>query len=152
MHGQCNYIRLCKLLQNRKRSSFYTFWPQKNININGCKIVHLCTIAIVIMHICTTIVAFAYNTLVFFFSLLLFFSLSPLTLTSLFRFLQQIRTAKHTLSSLFLSSHSSSFHNCRSPPISCCHYHRLPPPPIADLSTDLIAFLYFWLFDQWVSG
>ena len=39
-----------------------------------------------------------------------------------------------------------------SEPISRRHYHRLPPPLIADLSTDLIAFLYFWLFDQWASG
>ena len=39
-----------------------------------------------------------------------------------------------------------------SEPISRRHYHRLPPLPIANLSTDLIAFLYFWLFDQWASG
>ena len=51
-------------------------------------------------------------------------------------------------------SHPLSFSpfDQNSEPISHCHYHRLPPPPITDLSTDLIAFLYFWLFDQWVSG
>ena len=51
-------------------------------------------------------------------------------------------------------SHPLSFSpfDQNSQPISHCHYHRLPPPPITDLSTDLIAFLYFWLFDQWVSG
>ena len=42
---------------------------QKNTHISGCKIVHLCIIAIVTMHICTVTVALA-------FIILLVFSLS----------------------------------------------------------------------------
>ena len=41
-----NYIRLCKLLQIEKSSLFIHFGP-KSTHINGCKIVHLCTIATV---------------------------------------------------------------------------------------------------------
>ena len=60
-----NYISWCKIMQNGKMCSFYTFWVKKC----GCKIVHLCTIAIVTMHICTVTVALA-------FIILLVFSLS----------------------------------------------------------------------------
>ena len=49
-------ISMCKILQNRKTCSFYTFWA-KNTHISGCKIVHLCTIATVSVHICIVTVA-----------------------------------------------------------------------------------------------
>ena len=59
----------------------FTQFKQKNTHISGCKIVHLCTIATVTVHICTVTVTYAFN-------ILLFFSLSlvsalTLTLTGL---------------------------------------------------------------------
>ena len=129
-------VNLCKI----EKGSLFTHFGSKNIHISWDKIVHLCTIAIVTMHICTATVAFAYHILVFFFSLTLSSSLYPLLLSRFhltLSFSQQIRTVKNTLSSHFLSSHSSSFHNCRSPPISHHHYHRFPLPPIVDISIDL---------------
>ena len=89
---------------------------------------HLCTIATVTVHICMATVAFAYHILVFFFSLSPSLLLSIPSDSHLFRFLNQIRAAKYTLSSFFLSSHSFSFHNCQSPPISrrqsTSHHYR----------------------------
>ena len=58
-----NYISWCKIMQNGKMCSFYTFWVKKC----GCKIVHLCTIAIVTMHICTVTIALAFIILLIFF-------------------------------------------------------------------------------------
>ena len=110
-------VNLCKI----EKGSLFTHFGSKNIHISWGKIVHLCTIATVTMHICTATVAFAYHILVFFFSLTLSSSLYSSD-SQIFCFLNQIRMA-NTLNSLFLSSHSSSFHNCRSPPISHHHYH-----------------------------
>ena len=45
----------------------YAHFDPKNTHISGCKIVHKCTSAIVIVHICTITVAYAFNILVFFF-------------------------------------------------------------------------------------
>ena len=53
-----------------KVANFAQF-EQKNTHINGCKIVHLCTIATVTVHICTVTVACPFN-------ILLVFSLSQL--------------------------------------------------------------------------
>ena len=65
---------MCKVLQNRKNCSFYTFWEKKT---PGCKIMHLCTITTVIVHICTVTVA-VLSFFFFFLSLLeLSNSLSP---------------------------------------------------------------------------
>ena len=36
-----------------KKGANFTQFEQKNTHINGCKIVHLCTIATVTVHICT---------------------------------------------------------------------------------------------------
>ena len=61
-----------------KKWANFTQFEQKNIYIRGCKIVHLCTIVTVTVHICIVIVAYAIN-------FLLVFSLSlvsALTLTS----------------------------------------------------------------------
>ena len=46
-----------------KKLTDFTHSEQKNIHINGCKIVHKCTIATVPVHICTAIVACAFNIL-----------------------------------------------------------------------------------------
>ena len=63
-----------------KRANFTQF-EQKNTHISGCKIMHLCTIVTITVHICTVTVAYAFN-------ILLVFSLSlvsalTLTLTGL---------------------------------------------------------------------
>ena len=52
----------------------FTHSEQKNTHINGCKIVHKCTIVTVTMHTCTATVACAFNILIIFYSIL-FFSL-----------------------------------------------------------------------------
>ena len=70
----------CKM----QKTLHFTHFNQKNTHISGCKIMHKCTIATVIVHICMVIVAFAFNILVIF-SLSL--SLVALTLTSLSLFL-----------------------------------------------------------------
>ena len=57
-----------------KKLTDFTHSEQKNTHINGCKIVHKCTIATISVHICTTIVACAFNILIIFDSLI-FFSL-----------------------------------------------------------------------------
>ena len=59
--------KLCKI----EKCAHFTHFEQKNTHISGCKIVHLCTIAIVTMHICTVTVALV-------FIILLVFSLSCL--------------------------------------------------------------------------
>ena len=50
-----------------KKYWFYTFWS-KNTHINGCKIVHKCTIVKITVHICTVTVACVFNILLFFLS------------------------------------------------------------------------------------
>ena len=59
-----------------KVANFAQF-EQKNTHINGCKIVHLCTIATVTVHICMVTVACPFNILLVFSSLLAMLSLSP---------------------------------------------------------------------------
>ena len=51
----------------RKKYWFYTFWS-KNTHINGCKIVHKCTIVKITVNICTVTVACVFNILLFFLS------------------------------------------------------------------------------------
>ena len=151
-------VNLCKI----EKGSLFTHFGSKNIHISWGKIVHLCTIATVTMHICTATVAFAYHILVFFFSLspslLLSIHSDSNGLTSLFRFLNRSEQWK-TLSALSfshlipLASTIVDRHQSLTTTTTDFHHHRsLISPPISDLSTDLIAFLYFWLFDQWASG
>ena len=72
--SQSNPISLCKVLQNKKKKVIpFTHFGQKNTHNNGCKIMHLCIIATVIMHICTVIIALAFN-------IFMIFSLSSLSL------------------------------------------------------------------------
>ena len=59
--------KLCKI----EKCAHFTHFEQKNTHISGCKIVHLCTIAIATVHICTVTVALV-------FIILLDFSLSCL--------------------------------------------------------------------------
>ena len=80
----------------------------------------------------------------------------PLTLNS---FVFSIGSEWQTLSTLSfshlipLASMIADCHQSLAATTTDCHHHRsLISPPISNLSTDLIAFLYFWLFDQWVSG
>ena len=47
-----------------QKSLHFTHFGQKNTHINGCKIVHKCTIATVIVHICMVTVALAFNILI----------------------------------------------------------------------------------------
>ena len=49
-----------------KKLSILHIFSIKNTHISGCKIMHKCTNAIVTVHICTVIVARAFNILVFF--------------------------------------------------------------------------------------
>ena len=92
-------VNLCKI----KKCSLFTHFGSKNTHISWGKIVHLCTIATVTVHICTATVAFAYHILVFF-SLLPFLLLSIPSDSQLFCFLNQIRMAKHSQLSLSLIS------------------------------------------------
>ena len=48
--------KLCKI----EKCAHFTHFEQKNTHISRCKIVHLCTIATVTVHICTVIVACAF--------------------------------------------------------------------------------------------
>ena len=57
-----------------KKLTDFTHFEQKNTYISGCKIMHKCIIATVIVHICTATVACAFNILIISDSLL-FFSL-----------------------------------------------------------------------------
>ena len=79
-----NHINLCKVSQNRKSYSFYTFWPKKT-HISRCKIVHLYIIATVTVHICTVTVALS-------FIILLVFSLS----FSLYLWLPSLSLSPHS--------------------------------------------------------
>ena len=144
-------VNLCKI----EKGSLFTHFDSKNTHSWG-KIVHLCTIATVAVHICTATVACAYH-------ILLFFSLSPSLLLSipltLNSFVFSIRSEWQTLSTLSfshlipLASMIADCHQSLAATTTDCHHHRsLISPPSSNLSTDLIAFLYFWLFDQWVSG
>ena len=47
-----------------QKSLHFTYFDQKNTYISGCKIVHKCTIATVIVHICTVTVALAFIILI----------------------------------------------------------------------------------------
>ena len=57
-------VNFCKI----EKGSLFTHFGPKNTHINGCKIVHLCTIAIVAVHICMVTVALLFIILYFFFS------------------------------------------------------------------------------------
>ena len=59
-----------------KKVANFAQFEQKNTHISGCKIVHLCTIATVTVHICTVTVACPFNILLVFFSPLAMLSLS----------------------------------------------------------------------------
>ena len=118
-----NHISLCKVLQNRKSYSFYTFWPKKT-HISRCKIVHLYIIATVTVHICTVTVVLVFNILIIFFSLLV----SEFRLLSLF------------LSSFFFSPHSpfphfvSRFHHFGHSPFP----HLIKSFPSSNHATSII--------------
>ena len=64
-----------------KKLTNFTQLKQKNTHLSGCKIMHLCTIAIVTVHICTVTIAYAFNILLVFFLSLV--SALTLTLTGL---------------------------------------------------------------------
>ena len=72
-------VNLCKI----EKGSLFTYFGSKNTHISWGKIVQLCIIATVTVHICTATVAFAYHILVFFFSFTLSSSLYPLWLSPL---------------------------------------------------------------------
>ena len=65
-------VNLCKI----EKGSLFTHFCSKKTHISWGKIVHLCTIATVAVHICTATVACAYH-------ILFFFSLSPSLLLSI---------------------------------------------------------------------
>ena len=66
--------KLCKM----EKVTNFTHFKQKNTHISECKVVHKCTIATVIVYICTVIVACAFNILtIFSLSWSLLLSLSP---------------------------------------------------------------------------
>ena len=50
-----------------KKLTNFTQLKQKNTHISGCKIMHLCTIATVTVHICTVTIAYVFNILLVFF-------------------------------------------------------------------------------------
>ena len=83
----------------------FTQFEQKKTHISGCKIVHLCTIATVTVHICMVTVTYAFN-------ILLIFSLSYI--------------CSHSHSHLTLSSSLLSPH--LTPPFS--HLLSLSPLPL----------------------
>ena len=122
-------VKSCKM---QKKPSFDIFWP-KNTYISGCKIVHKCTNATIIMHIWTIIVALAFNILVIF-SLSL--SLVAFTLTSLSVFLIWSTHQTTTIDQLIRPAQS------------------LIKSPITIATKPLRSLLAtdFLLFDQWVSG
>ena len=98
---QSNYIRLCKRVQNRKMQSFYTFWLKKHPYQLGqnCAFMHNCYSNHAYIHSYCSICISYFS--IFFFSHPLFFSLSPLTLTS---FVFSIRAERqNTLSTLCFS-------------------------------------------------
>ena len=68
-------VKLCKI----EKVAHLTYFEQKNTHISRCKIVHLCTIATITMHICTVTVAYA-------FIILLVFSLYCLWCSPFFSF------------------------------------------------------------------
>ena len=112
-------VNLCKI----EKGSLFTHFCSKKTHISWGKIVHLCTIATVAVHICTATVACAYHIL-FFFSLSPSLLLSiPLTLNS---FVFSIGSEWQTLSTLSFSHLiplASMIADCRLPPISRRHYH-----------------------------
>ena len=55
-------VNFCKI----EKDSFLHILAQKNTHISGCKIVHLCTIATVTVHICTVTIALLFIILYFF--------------------------------------------------------------------------------------
>ena len=67
--------KLCKI----EKVAHFTYFEQKNTYISRCKIVHLCTIATITVHICTVTVACA-------FIILLVFSLYCLWCSPFFSF------------------------------------------------------------------
>ena len=65
-------ITSCKI----EKVTDFAHFEQKNTHISGCKIVHKCTRATITVHICTIIVALAFNILIIS-NLLLFSIYSP---------------------------------------------------------------------------
>ena len=141
--------------------SFYTFWLKKHPHQLGqnCAFMHNCYSNHAYMHSYCSICISYFS--IFFLSHPLFFSLSPLTLTvspHSFVFSTDQNSEKHSQLSLslisFLQLPQLPIATNLSPPqpLIATHHRSLISPSISDLSTDLIAFLYFWLFDQWVSG
>ena len=82
-------------------------FEQKNTHISGCKIVHLCTVATVTMHICTVTVTYAFNILLIFSLSLVSAQTLTLTLTGLSPYLYSHLTS---LPLFLICSHS---HHCR---------------------------------------
>ena len=102
--------------------SNFTQFEQKNTHISGCKIVHLCTVAI-----CTVTVAYAFNILLVFFLSLV----STLTLTELSPYLYSHLTS---LPLFLICSHSH--HYCRSNHASIAAGQTMPSlPPILSFIT-----------------
>ena len=158
-------VNLCKI----EKCSLFTHFGSKNTHISWGNIVHLCTITTVIVHICTATVVFAYHILVFFFlSHPLFFSLSPLTLTTFIfsHLIPLASTIADRHQSLVADQHHATTADqhhttCRlikSPPITlpslsvffiwsrsnhCC---TKPDQIVTGQLTD------FLLFDRWVSS
>ena len=132
-----NHINLCKVSQNRKSYSFYTFWPKKT-HISRCKIVHLYIIATVTVHICTVTIALVFNILMIFsLSLSLDFGNSPFSfphffshLTPPFLILSLGFTVSVTLPFLIWSKH---FH------------HQTTPRQSSNEALSPFLFLYFSL-------
>ena len=111
----------CKM---EKEINFTHFEQKKNTHISGCnecKLVHKCTIAIVTVHICTVIVAFAFNILLFFLSPphSLLFSLVWLSPHALFSSIDLRRSLKSH------HSHAPADHLTR----HCSRWSPLPHSP-----------------------
>ena len=105
-----------------EKGANFTQFEQKNTHISGCKIMHLCTIATIIVHICTVTVAYAFNILLVF-SLSLVSALTlTLTLTGLSPYLYSHLTS---LPLFLICSHSH--HCCRSNHASIAADQTMPP-------------------------
>ena len=118
---------MCKILQNRKSCSFYTFW-EKNTHISGCKIVHLFTIATVTMHICTVTVTLLFIILYFFLSPLFCFVSLSLTHSSIPRRRRRRRRRRRNRPSQQPST--TNHHHCNTiPPTTTTATQNRQPPP-----------------------
>ena len=150
-------VILCKI---EKDSLFYTFWLKKHPHQLGqnCAFMHNCYSSRAYMHGYCSICISYFSIFSVSPSLLLSMPSNSHGLTSLFHFLNRSERRK-TLSAVSfshlipLASTIADRHQSLTATTTDFHHHRsLISPPISDLSTNLIAFLYFWLFDQWVSG